>query len=160
MINDRDTVEMSPSHSLTKFGLPCLSIERKSVHDLGESLAANALAPHDFAKCVMAHPGVTFQPSNSDFEKALLDVFRRVGQPSLTYHNRVSPILTSRFSTLEPALSGVEGVGSTGDDARKGPSHGLALVKLDFLIGTKWGSNVDRKQKPPSREPRPPEERS
>jgi len=26
-----------------------------------------------------------------------------------------------------------------------GPSPGLALVKLDFLIGTKWGSNTGRK---------------
>jgi len=25
------------------------------------------------------------------------------------------------------------------------PSPGLALVKLDFLVGTKWGSNTGRK---------------
>src|SRR5271165_967281 len=63
------------------------------------------------------------------------------------------PILTLCFSTLEPALSGVEGVGSTGHDEGKGPSPSLALVKLDFLIGTKWGSNARRKQKCPSRSP-------
>jgi len=28
----------------------------------------------------------------------------------------------------------------------KDPSSGLALVKLDFLIGTKWGSDAERKQ--------------
>jgi hypothetical protein len=36
-------------------------------------------------------------------------------------------------------------------DARKGPSPGLGFVKLDFLIGTKWGSNVGRNQKPQPR---------
>ena len=30
----------------------------------------------------------------------------------------------------------------------KSPSPGLGFVKLDFLIGTKWGSNAGRKQKP------------
>jgi len=32
-------------------------------------------------------------------------------------------------------------------------SPGLAFVKLDFLIGTNWGSNARRKQKRPSRSP-------
>jgi len=35
----------------------------------------------------------------------------------------------------------------------KAPSPGLGLVKLDFLTGTKWGSNVVRHQKCPSRSP-------
>jgi hypothetical protein len=33
------------------------------------------------------------------------------------------------------------------------PSPGPALVKLDFLIGTKWGSSIGRKQNRPSRNP-------
>ena len=35
----------------------------------------------------------------------------------------------------------------------KPPSRGLALVKLDFLIGTKLGSDAGTKQKPPSQSP-------
>jgi hypothetical protein len=35
----------------------------------------------------------------------------------------------------------------------KTPCRRLGFVKLDFLIGTKWGSNAGRKQKPPSRSP-------
>jgi len=31
------------------------------------------------------------------------------------------------------------------------PASGLAFVKLDFLIGTNWGSIVGRKQKCPFR---------
>jgi hypothetical protein len=41
------------------------------------------------------------------------------------------------------------------NDARRAASRGLALVKLDFLIGTKWGPNAGRKQKCPSRSPNP-----
>jgi hypothetical protein len=36
----------------------------------------------------------------------------------------------------------------------KAPSPGPGFVKLDFLIGTKWGSNALRKQKRPSRSPK------
>ena len=35
----------------------------------------------------------------------------------------------------------------------KAPSRGPAFVKLDFLIGMKWGSEAGRKQKPPSWSP-------
>ena len=35
----------------------------------------------------------------------------------------------------------------------KTPSRSRALVKLDFLLGTKWGSNAGREQKRPSRSP-------
>src|ERR1035438_6918754 len=33
---------------------------------------------------------------------------------------------------------------------RKGPSPGLGLVKIDFLLGTKWGFNAGRRQKSPT----------
>ena len=36
----------------------------------------------------------------------------------------------------------------------KPPSPGLALVKIDFSIGTKWGSRAGRKQNRPSPEPK------
>jgi hypothetical protein len=33
----------------------------------------------------------------------------------------------------------------------KSPSPGLGFVKLDFLIGTKWGSNAGRTSQSPNR---------
>ena len=38
----------------------------------------------------------------------------------------------------------------------KSPSPCLGFVKIDFLIGTKWGSNVGRKQNRPSPGPEDP----
>src|ERR1019366_9901460 len=42
----------------------------------------------------------------------------------------------------------------------KAPSPGLGFVKLDFLIGTKWGSKPGGSKSPPSQEPEPAEETS
>jgi hypothetical protein len=56
-----------PSTSVTEFALVCFSIEQKSFHDLGESLAANALAFQDFVKGCGLLSGVHFEHcSNSD----------------------------------------------------------------------------------------------
>src|SRR5438093_526489 len=53
------------------------SIERQSFHDLGESLAAHALAFQDPVKSVMANACVTFYPSNSNLENVIFDIFTR-----------------------------------------------------------------------------------
>ncbi len=37
--------------------------------------------------------------------------------------------------------------------SKERPSAGLAFVKLDFLIGTKWGGKTGKKQERPSRSP-------
>ena len=62
---------------MTEFGFACFSIERKSFQDLGESLSAHALAFQDLVKSVMAHPTVTFYPSNSNCENVTFDIFAR-----------------------------------------------------------------------------------
>src|SRR5271169_6159311 len=39
--------------------------------------------------------------------------------------------------------------GDTVEQLIEGSSGGLGLVKLDFLLGTKWGFNARREQQPP-----------
>src|ERR1019366_9953497 len=69
----------------------------------------------------------------------------REGASSRDARSRPATV-TTRRRTVEVGFALV--IAQKDMTQEKAPSRGTAFVKLDFLIGTKWGSKAGRRQKP------------